>query len=84
MFLYSDITTAAPPTTPVASTLPMTTFGATTTAPTTVPGTSSGTDCAEGQQDCGDVTDATDGYETVTGEQSKLRSVHCSLISEKK
>uniref|UniRef100_A0AAQ4QN55 Neuropilin n=1 Tax=Gasterosteus aculeatus aculeatus TaxID=481459 RepID=A0AAQ4QN55_GASAC len=34
-----DITTTAPPTTAIASTLPMTTFGATTTAPTTVPGT---------------------------------------------
>ncbi|XP_050925757.1 neuropilin-1a isoform X2 [Lates calcarifer] len=48
-----DITTTAPPTTPVASTLPMTTFGATTTAPITVPGTGLATDCEEGQQDCG-------------------------------
>uniref|UniRef100_A0A3Q3WRK0 Neuropilin n=1 Tax=Mola mola TaxID=94237 RepID=A0A3Q3WRK0_MOLML len=35
----------APPTMPVASTLPMTTFGATTTAPTTVPGTTAAAGC---------------------------------------
>ncbi|XP_031726498.1 neuropilin-1a-like [Anarrhichthys ocellatus] len=62
-----DITTTAPPTTPIASTLPMTTFGATTTAPTTVPGTTTPvTDCEEGQQDCGGETEAPDDYDSVT------------------
>ncbi|XP_075954409.1 neuropilin-1a-like [Anarhichas minor] len=60
-----DITTTAPPTTPIASTLPMTTFGATTTAPTTVPGTPIA-DCEEGQQDCGGETEAPDDYDSVT------------------
>ncbi|XP_047444960.1 neuropilin-1a-like [Mugil cephalus] len=45
-----EITTTVLPTT--ASTLPMTTFGATTTAPTTVPGTAP-TDCEDGELDCG-------------------------------
>lgn len=45
-----EITTTVLPTT--ASTLPMTTFGATTTAPTTVPGTAP-TDCEDGEMDCG-------------------------------
>ncbi|KAK9538461.1 hypothetical protein VZT92_003630 [Zoarces viviparus] len=62
-----DITTTAPPTTPIASTLPMTTFGATTTAPTTVPGTTPPVaDCEEGQQDCGGETEAPDDYDSVT------------------
>ncbi|XP_071348809.1 neuropilin-1a-like isoform X4 [Trachinotus anak] len=61
-----DITTTAPPTTPIASTLPMTTFGATTTAPITVPGTTPATDCEEGQQDCPGETEAPDDYELVT------------------
>uniref|UniRef100_A0A8C3AQ23 Neuropilin n=1 Tax=Cyclopterus lumpus TaxID=8103 RepID=A0A8C3AQ23_CYCLU len=53
-----DITTTAPPTTAIASTRPMTTFGATTTAPTTVPGTTSPVpDCEDGQHGCGDETD---------------------------
>ncbi|XP_078029109.1 neuropilin-1a-like isoform X2 [Epinephelus lanceolatus] len=62
-----DITTTAPPTTPIASTLPMTTFGATTTAPITIPGTTLSTDCEEGQQDCGGETEAPDEEDTVTG-----------------
>ncbi|XP_041804634.1 neuropilin-1a-like isoform X3 [Chelmon rostratus] len=61
-----DITTTAPPTTPVASTLPMTTFGATTTAPITVPGTTPAADCEEGQQDCGGETEAPDDDDTAT------------------
>ncbi|XP_023280239.1 neuropilin-1a-like isoform X1 [Seriola lalandi dorsalis] len=61
-----DITTTAPPTTPMASTLPMTTFGATTTAPITVPGTALATDCEEGQQDCGGETEAPDDYDLAT------------------
>lgn len=63
----SDVTTAAPPTTPMASTLPMTTFGATTMAPTTVPSTTPTTDCDEGQQDCDVETDASEDYNTVAG-----------------
>ncbi|GLD50715.1 neuropilin-1a-like protein [Lates japonicus] len=62
-----DITTTAPPTTPIASTLPMTTFGATTTAPITVPGTGLATDCEEGQQDCGGAeTEAPYDYDVAT------------------
>ncbi|KAI3374645.1 hypothetical protein L3Q82_021217 [Scortum barcoo] len=62
-----DITTTALPTTPIASTLSMTTFGATTTAPITLPGTTPSTDCEEGQQDCGIETETPDDYDTVTG-----------------
>nr|XP_020468074.1 neuropilin-1a-like isoform X2 [Monopterus albus] len=62
-----DITTTALPTTPIASTLPMTTFGATTTAPITIPGTTLAADCEEGQQDCADETEAPDDYDTATG-----------------
>nr|XP_043901503.1 neuropilin-1a-like [Solea senegalensis] len=61
-----EITTTAPPTTPMASTLPMTTFGATTTAPITVPGTTGTTDCDGGQERCGGETDAPDDYDTAT------------------
>ncbi|KAM6989399.1 neuropilin-1a-like [Tautogolabrus adspersus] len=61
-----DITTTAPPTTPIASTLPMTTFGATTTAPITIPGTTSAPECEEGQPDCVVETDAPDDYDSVT------------------
>lgn len=61
-----EITTTAPPTTPIASTLPMTTFGATTTAPTTVPGTTQAADCEEGLPDCDGETEAPDVYATVT------------------
>ncbi|KAL6103774.1 nrp1 [Pungitius sinensis] len=60
-----DITTTAPPTTAVAATLPMTTFGATTTAPTTVPGTTA-SGCEEGQRDCGGETEAPDDYDAPT------------------
>uniref|UniRef100_A0A668A3X6 Neuropilin n=1 Tax=Myripristis murdjan TaxID=586833 RepID=A0A668A3X6_9TELE len=45
-------TTIPPPTTPVSSTHPLTTFGATTTAPITVPGTTTAARCEGGQQDC--------------------------------
>ncbi|XP_040027331.2 neuropilin-1a isoform X1 [Gasterosteus aculeatus] len=62
-----DITTTAPPTTAIASTLPMTTFGATTTAPTTVPGTTA-SGCEEGQRDCGGETEAPDDYDVATAE----------------
>ncbi|XP_030258618.1 neuropilin-1a-like isoform X3 [Sparus aurata] len=61
-----DITTTAPPTTAIASTLPMTTFGATTTAPITIPGSTATSDCDEGQRDCGGETDAPDDYNTAT------------------
>uniref|UniRef100_A0A3Q1EG04 Neuropilin n=1 Tax=Acanthochromis polyacanthus TaxID=80966 RepID=A0A3Q1EG04_9TELE len=61
-----DITTTAPPTTPLASTLPMTTFGATTTAPITVPGTTLTIDCEEGQEDCFVETEAPDNYDLAT------------------
>ncbi|XP_044074894.1 neuropilin-1a-like isoform X2 [Siniperca chuatsi] len=61
-----DITTTAPPTTPIASTLPMTTFGATTTAPITIPGTTLAPDCEEGLQDCAGETEALDDYYTVS------------------
>ncbi|KAM7400098.1 hypothetical protein PAMA_004681 [Pampus argenteus] len=60
-----EITTISP-TTPVAPTLPMTTFGATTTAPTTVPGTTLTTDCEEGQEDCYRETEIFEEYDTVT------------------
>ncbi|KAM8849232.1 neuropilin-1a-like [Spinachia spinachia] len=60
-----DITTTAPPATPIASTLPMTTFGATTTAPTTVPGTSA-LGCEGGQTDCGGGTGTPDDYDEPT------------------
>uniref|UniRef100_A0A8C5I768 Neuropilin n=1 Tax=Gouania willdenowi TaxID=441366 RepID=A0A8C5I768_GOUWI len=46
-----DITTTVPPTTQLASTLPMTTFGATLSAPMTVPGITPATDCEEGHPD---------------------------------
>ncbi|XP_026230575.1 neuropilin-1a-like isoform X2 [Anabas testudineus] len=58
-----DITTAAPPTTPITSTHPMTTFGATTTAPITIPGTTLATNCEEGQ----DCIEETDDYDLGTG-----------------
>ncbi|CAJ1073023.1 neuropilin-1a-like isoform X1 [Xyrichtys novacula] len=61
-----DITTTAPPTTPIASTLPLTTFGATTTAPITVPGTTPTTGCVEGQQDCTVESEEPEDYDTVT------------------
>ncbi|XP_070830204.1 neuropilin-1a-like isoform X2 [Chaetodon trifascialis] len=62
-----DITTAAPPTTPSASTLPMTTFGATITAPITIPGMTAAADCEEGRQDCSGETEAPGDYDTGTG-----------------
>lgn len=68
----SEITTTAPPTTPIASTLPMTTFGATTTAPITKPGITPATDCGEGQQDCGGETEAPYDYDIATGKPPKL------------
>uniref|UniRef100_A0A671Y6R3 Neuropilin n=1 Tax=Sparus aurata TaxID=8175 RepID=A0A671Y6R3_SPAAU len=69
-----DITTTAPPTTAIASTLPMTTFGATTTAPITIPGSTATSDCDEGQRDCGGETDAPDDYNTATGKPPKLQT----------
>ncbi|XP_029970069.1 neuropilin-1a-like [Salarias fasciatus] len=60
-----DITTTAPPTTPLASTFPMTTFGATTTAPITVPGTTPTSDCEGGRTDCSPETEAPDDYDVV-------------------
>lgn len=72
--LYADITTTAPPTTAIASTHPMTTFGATTTAPITIPGSTATSDCDEGQRDCGGETDAPDDYNTATGKPPKLQS----------
>ncbi|XP_029309020.1 neuropilin-1a-like isoform X2 [Cottoperca gobio] len=62
-----DITTTAAPTTPIASTLPMTTFGATTTAPITIPGTTLGTDCEEGRRDCGVEVEVPEDYDIVMG-----------------
>ncbi|XP_026006368.1 neuropilin-1a-like [Astatotilapia calliptera] len=47
-----EITTTALPTTPLASTPPMTTFGATTTAPITNPGTTAVIECEDGRLDC--------------------------------
>uniref|UniRef100_A0A8P4GKP4 Neuropilin n=1 Tax=Dicentrarchus labrax TaxID=13489 RepID=A0A8P4GKP4_DICLA len=71
----------SPPTTPIASTLPMTTFGATTTAPITIPGTTQTTDCEEGQQDCGGETEAPDDYDTGTGKPPSLSSLlHVSYV----
>ncbi|XP_029985897.1 neuropilin-1a-like [Sphaeramia orbicularis] len=64
-----DITTVAPPTTPLISTPPMTTFGATTTAPITVPVTTATmtttTVCEEGR-DCGTTTDTPEDYDSMT------------------
>ncbi|KAM9322849.1 neuropilin-1a-like [Pholidichthys leucotaenia] len=60
-----DITTTGPPTTPLPSTFPMTTFGATTTAPVTIPVTTPPTGCDEGQQGCPDATEIIDEYEQV-------------------
>lgn len=76
---YSDITTTAPPTTPIASTLPMTTFGATTTAPITIPSTTPGSDCEEGHPDCFGETEAPDDYEAVTGKKNKTTFPPLSL-----
>ncbi|KAM6918528.1 neuropilin-1a-like [Xenentodon cancila] len=61
-----EITTTALPTTPLASTLPMTTFGATTTTPTTVPGTTPSMDCEESQQGCDGETEAPEDYDPDT------------------
>lgn len=77
---HSDITTPAPPTTPAASTLPMTTFGATTTAPTTVPGVTPAGDCEEGRQDCGEDTETPFDYDVVTGKPRQLRSLLCVYV----
>lgn len=60
-----EITTTAPPTTAEASTVLMTTFGATTTAPITVPGASTAPDCEEGQ-DCVTETQGPEDYNSVT------------------
>ncbi|XP_078143764.1 neuropilin-1a-like [Centroberyx gerrardi] len=60
-------TTPPPPTTPLASTLPMTTFGATTTAPVTVPGTTAATGCEEGERDCPGEAETHDDYYLETG-----------------
>ncbi|KAM9844692.1 neuropilin-1a-like [Aulostomus maculatus] len=57
-----DITTTVLPTTPVASTLPMTTFGATTTAPITIPNTTPATGCEE--PDCEEYSTVTAGGTT--------------------
>ncbi|XP_026168978.1 neuropilin-1a-like isoform X2 [Mastacembelus armatus] len=62
-----DVTTTAPPTSPIASTLPMTTFGATTTAPITIPGTALAADCDRGQQNCTGETEVPDDYDAATG-----------------
>lgn len=48
----------------MASTLPMTTFGATTMAAATIPSTTPTTDCYYGQQDCGV---ALEDYNFMTG-----------------
>uniref|UniRef100_A0A665XF70 Neuropilin n=1 Tax=Echeneis naucrates TaxID=173247 RepID=A0A665XF70_ECHNA len=56
----------APPTTPLVSTLPMTTFGATTAAPITIPGTILPPDCEEGQQDCVSGTELPEEYKLLT------------------
>uniref|UniRef100_A0A1A8IDN8 Neuropilin n=1 Tax=Nothobranchius kuhntae TaxID=321403 RepID=A0A1A8IDN8_NOTKU len=58
-----EITTTAPPITPLASTLPMTTFGATTAAPTTIPSTTLTADCEDGRERCVDETEAPNEYE---------------------
>lgn len=68
----SDITTAAPPTTPIASTLPMTTFGATTTAPITLPSTTLATGCEEGQEGCAGETEVFEDYNLETGKTTNL------------
>ncbi|XP_038146705.1 neuropilin-1a-like isoform X2 [Cyprinodon tularosa] len=52
-----------PPTSPPSSTLPMTTFGATTAAPPTAPNTMLSSDCEDGQKDCGDEMGDPDDYE---------------------
>lgn len=66
---------------PVASTLPMTTFGATTTAPTTVPGTTAAAGCEGRLQDCGGETEAPYGYNTETGKTAKLSCMSASVLS---
>ncbi|XP_024864668.1 neuropilin-1a-like isoform X1 [Kryptolebias marmoratus] len=55
-----EMTTTAPPTTALASTLPVTTFGATTAAPATIPSTTAGADEAEAldASDLGDIMTA--------------------------
>lgn len=60
-----EITTTALPTTPLASTPPMTTFGATITAPITVPGTTPIIECEEGRVDCIGETETPD-YDDLT------------------
>lgn len=69
----SDLITTAPPTTPVASTLPATTFRVTTATPTTVPAMPPVTDCEDGQQECGGETEAPYDYGTAMGKTSMLR-----------
>ncbi|XP_053294497.1 neuropilin-1a [Pleuronectes platessa] len=61
-----EITTTAPPTTPIASTHLMTTFDSTTKASTPPPGTTSGPRCDGGQAECGGETQAPYDYELVT------------------
>lgn len=63
----SDLITTAPPTTPVASTLPATTFRVTTATPSTVPPMPPITGCEDGQQECGGETDAPYDYGTAMG-----------------
>ncbi|XP_060939720.1 neuropilin-1a-like [Limanda limanda] len=61
-----EITTTAPPTTPVASTLLTTTFDATTRGPAPPLSTTHGPLCEGGQADCGGETEAPDDYDLAT------------------
>ncbi|XP_011615049.1 neuropilin-1a-like [Takifugu rubripes] len=62
-----DLITTAPPTTPVASTLPATTLRVTMATPTTVSPMPPITDCEDGQQECGGETEAPYDYGTTIG-----------------
>uniref|UniRef100_A0A3B3I127 Neuropilin n=2 Tax=Oryzias latipes TaxID=8090 RepID=A0A3B3I127_ORYLA len=70
-----DLTSPAPPTTPLGPTFFVTTFGATTTAPTTVPSTTQSLDCHEGQLNCGTEAEGLDLDETEPGGTATANSV---------
>uniref|UniRef100_A0A3P9JBC1 Neuropilin-1a n=1 Tax=Oryzias latipes TaxID=8090 RepID=A0A3P9JBC1_ORYLA len=70
-----DLTSPAPPTTPLGPTFFVTTFGATTTAPTTVPSTTQSLDCDEGQLNCGTEAEGLDLDETEPGGTATANSV---------
>lgn len=79
---FTEITTTALPTTPLASTPPMTTFGGTITAPITVPGTTPVIECEEGRADCVSETETPD-YDDLTMGKTQIWFILLSISASK-